>query len=389
MSGAERDLRTAAARAVVEMSELVAISSPFGDSDGAQRMIALCLEGLPAGASVQRLPCSTADCAPDLLATVSGSGSRRLLLLGHLDTVVAHADHKPARRESDRIYGSGTEDMKGGVALALTLMRELAARPEDFAELAVLLVCDEEWRSAPFAHVQRFTGYDACLCFEAGEWTEDGADGVIVERKGATTLIVEAYGRAAHTGSAPQDGRNALLALAVLAQRLAALSDLDGPQALSVVPTVIRSGGANNVVPDRGKLTVDSRAASTDAFARLLAAVPAKLGGVTLDAQLERIWPALRPSAATAALVAAASECLGRPIVSRRRGGASDVSHLAPLVPICIDGLGPCGGGAHTPDEYVEESSFLSRLQVALALAEAVLAGRGPVAAPLAAGGDR
>jgi len=379
------------------MWELVAISSPFGDLDGAERAISVCVDALPAGAKLQRVPCSTADCAPDLLATMDGAGSRRLLLLGHIDTVVAHSGHRPARRDVGRIYGSGTEDMKGGVALALAVARELAARPRDFAELAVLLVCDEEWRSAPFAHAQRFAGYDACLCFEAGERTQDGADGVIVERKGATTLAVQAHGRAAHTGAAPQDGRNALLALADLAQRLAALSDPDGPQALTVVPTVIRSGGANNVVPDRGKLTVDSRAASTDAFAQLLAAVPAQIAGVKLDAQLERIWPALQPSAATAVLVAAAAERLGRAIVPRRRGGASDVSHLASVVPVCVDGLGPCGGGAHTPDEYVEERSFLPRLEVALALAQTLLAS-GPGAAggalsdatgPQAGRGDR
>ena len=65
--------------------------------------------------------------------------------------------------------GSGTVDMKGGVALALGVMRELAARPELYAEAAVLLVNDEEWRTAPFAHAERFAGFDACLCFEAGE----------------------------------------------------------------------------------------------------------------------------------------------------------------------------------------------------------------------------
>ena len=61
--------------------------------------------------------------------------------------------------------------MKGGVVLALGVLRALAARPEAFAEAALLLVCDEEWRTAPFAHEERFAGWDACLCFEAGELT--------------------------------------------------------------------------------------------------------------------------------------------------------------------------------------------------------------------------
>ena len=64
----------------------------------------------------------------------------------------------------------GYVDMKGGVALALGLASWLAGRhPELFSELAILLVMDEEWRLEPFAHVERFAHYDACLCFEAGE----------------------------------------------------------------------------------------------------------------------------------------------------------------------------------------------------------------------------
>ena len=77
------------------------------------------------------------------------------MLLGHLDTVVPHDPHRPLEREGDRLTGSGAVDMKGGVALALGLMRELAAPPELYAEVAVLLVNDEEWRTAPFTHAER------------------------------------------------------------------------------------------------------------------------------------------------------------------------------------------------------------------------------------------
>jgi glutamate carboxypeptidase len=64
---------------------------------------------------------------------------------------------------------------------------------------------------------------------------------------------------------------------------------------------------------------------------------------------------------------------LGRPIVPRGRGGASDASHFAPLIPVTIDGLGPRGGGAHTPDEFVLAEALRDRTAVALAVAEAVL----------------
>ena len=74
------------------------------------------------------------------------------MLLGHVDTVVSHGAHQPLRRDGDRLYGTGTVDMKGGDILALGVARMLARRPDTFAELAVLMVTDEEWRTHPFVH---------------------------------------------------------------------------------------------------------------------------------------------------------------------------------------------------------------------------------------------
>ena len=263
--------------------------------------------------------------------------------------------------------------MKGGVALALAAARQLASDVSSFAELSVLLVCDEEWRTAPLAHVARFSGYDACLCFEAGERTAAGDDGVIVRRKGAGTLRVRATGRAAHSGSAPQNGRNALLALAHTAIEVARSAEPDGPDQLTVVPTVVRSGEAFNVVPSAGELVFDARSSDTAAFKRVLAAVPEQVGGATLDARFERVWPAMDTEAATAPVLARASELLGRDVIARHRGGASDASYFAAKIPLTIDGLGPLGGGAHTPGEFVFEDSFAARIAVTLATASAIL----------------
>ncbi len=85
------DAAAIAARAESELEQLVAISSPSGDVPGAERAIALCQALLPEGARIERPVCSTAGCAPDLLATVMGWGERRLLVLGHVDTVIPTA----------------------------------------------------------------------------------------------------------------------------------------------------------------------------------------------------------------------------------------------------------------------------------------------------------
>ena len=68
-----------------------------------------------------------------------------------------------------------------------------------------------------------------------------------------------------------------------------------------------------------------------------------------------------------------ASELLGRRIVAARRGGASDASHFAATIPISIDGLGPRGGKAHNPEEFVLEASLRPRAEVALAIILAAL----------------
>jgi glutamate carboxypeptidase len=364
----EEGAREIAARAERELEALVSVSSPSGDLAGAEEAIAVCAALLPPEAVIERVPCSTPGGAPDLIARIGGSGSRRVLLLGHLDTVVAHDAHASLRRDADRLYGTGAVDMKGGVVLALGVARTLAARPELFAELSVLLVTDEEWRKAEFGHGSRFAGYHACLCFEAGELTSSGDEGVVVRRKAAGTLRVSARGRAAHSGSAPDQGRNALLALARVATELAARHDPAGPDRLSVVPTVVRSGEALNVVPASGELLFDLRADQLEAFEPVMRALPAELGGVAMQATMERRWPGMNSAAATAELLAGAGERLGRSIVGVSRGGASDASHFAPSIPLTLDGLGPRGGGAHTPEEFVWTASLHERAQVSLAV---------------------
>jgi glutamate carboxypeptidase len=357
-----------------ELEALVAVSSPSGDLEGAEECVALATAFLPTEAEVERLDCSTPAHARDLLGRLRGSGAQRVLLLGHLDTVVAHAAHRPLARDGDRLTGTGAVDMKGGVALALALMRELAERPELYAEAAVLLVNDEEWRTAPFVHAPRFAGFDACLCFEAGQRAPGGEEAVIVKRKAAATLRVEAHGRSSHSGSAPELGRSALLALATVAQVVAGCSDAGGPDRLTAVPTILRSGDAFNVVPADGELLCDLRSDRLEAFDPVLAAVPDEHDEVRLDAILVRAWPGMDSREATAAVLAGASERLGRAIVGSERGGASDASHIAAGgVELTIDGLGPRGGGAHTPNEWVSAESLHSRAEVALAVTAELL----------------
>ncbi|HEX8073797.1 MAG TPA: M20/M25/M40 family metallo-hydrolase [Thermoleophilaceae bacterium] len=362
-----------ARRAERELEALVAVSSPSGDRHGAEEAVSLCAALVPDEAELERLPCSTEGHADDLLARVRGSGEGRLLLLGHLDTVVGHDAHRPLAREGDRLVGSGAVDMKGGVVLALGVLQALSARADGFAEVVLLLVNDEEWRVGTLHHSPLFEGFDGCLCFEAGQLGPDGAEGVVVKRKAASTLHVRAQGVSSHSGSAPDRGRNALLALAVAAERVAACHDPHGHDRLSAVPTIMNSGEAFNVVPSNGELFCDLRAETASAFDRVVEAVPAEVGGAKLDPSIVRLWPGMDAREPTRELLARAAEVLGRPVVGMERGGASDASHVATVVPVTVDGLGPRGGRAHNPDEYVLGESLHSRAEVALAVTAALL----------------
>jgi glutamate carboxypeptidase len=356
-----------------ELDALVAVSSPSGDVQGAEEAVRVASAFLPDEASIERLPCSSDGYAPDLLARLRGTGNKRLLLVGHLDTVHQHESHQPPVRDGDKFVGSGAVDMKGGDVLAIGVLRALVPMPERYAEIALLFVNDEEWRVGELEHAKDFAGWDACLCFEAGQLGPAGQDGVVVKRKAAATLRVEAHGRSAHSGSAPDKGRNALLALAAAAQAVASCHDPTGPDHLSAVPTIVTSGEAFNVVPATGDLYCDVRADQLDAFARVIEAVPLEFGGARLETELIRQWPGMDARDATAPVLADAEARLGRPLHAGARGGASDASHVSQYVPVTIDGLGPRGGGAHTPAEYVLLPTLRTRAEVALAIVAALL----------------
>ena len=110
----------------------------------------------------------------------------------------------------------------------------------------------------------------------------------------------------------------------------------------------------------------------------MCAAVPADLDGVGLETKMLRIWPGMDSREATARAARARRREARAPDHRRPRGGASDASHFAPHIPLTVDGLGPRGGGAHTPEEFVLAPSLRQRAEVALAVAVAVLEARHP-----------
>ena len=194
---------------------------------------------------------------------------------------------------------------------------------------------------------------------------------------GNFSLFVE--GRSAHAGRNPEEGRNALVAAAELALRLADAKQ-DG---LKVNPARIDGGGPNNVVPDKAVLRVNLRPTmpEDEALARAVieeavAAVSARHdvrirvhGGFgrppkPVDARAGRLFDLVRRCGAD----------LGQDIGRRDTGGVCDGNNIAACGVPVVDTMGARGGAIHSEDEYLIVASLAERAKLS-ALAMLRLAG--------------
>ena len=236
----------------------MAISSPSGDVGGAEEAIALCAALLPEQAQrASGCRARRTGSAPDLVATVSGTGSGRMLLLGHVDTVIAHDSHAPLRRDGERLYGPGTADMKGGVVLSLGRRAGAGRATRDVRRARGAArhrrgVADVSVR--PRAAVRRLRRVPVLR-------------GRAADVRAATRPWSCAARRPGRCGSARPGAPRTRAALPTRAAtrcwawprtalELAGHHDPAGPEHLSVVPTVMRSGDAFNVVPAAGRAAV-------------------------------------------------------------------------------------------------------------------------------------
>ena len=377
--GSRRAAAEIAEHAERELEALVAVSSPSGDVAAPRRSARWSPRCCPATAAIERPPCSTAGPrarpARDAHRHAAPAG---VLLLGHLDTVVAHADHRPLERAGDRLIGSGTIDMKGGIALALGVLRALAALPEAFAELSLLAVNDEEWRVGGFAHgaaLRRLRRLPLLRGRRARPGRRGGASspGARPRRRCGS----RARGVAAHSGSAPGAGRNALLALGEAARRVAALSDPAGRTGSTAVPTVLSAGRRLQRRPRRrASWSATCAPTASDAFEPVLAR------GARRPRRGRARGRARPPLARDGHPRAGRRAPLGPAARAARPPARRSASAAAPATPatwpqhiaLTVDGLGPRGGHAHHPDEFVLRDSLRPRAEVALAVTAAALA---------------
>ena len=300
----------------------------------------------------------------------------RVLLTGHMDTVFA-ADHPfQACRwlNATTLNGPGTADMKGGIAVMLAALGALEASPfADGLGWDIVINADEEVSSLGSAAL---LGDAARRCHLGLTYEPALPDGTLAgARKGSGNFAAVIRGRAAHAGREIEAGRNAVLAAADLALRLATLMrEFPG---VSINPAKIDGGGPNNIVPDLAVLrfnvrpaTVADQVAVTAAIDALVAEIAARRevtialdGGFArppkpLDANQLRLFE----------LVRNCGRDLSLDIGWRDTGGVCDGNNLAATGLAVVDTLGPRGGAIHSPDEFLCTDSLVERARLSALL---------------------
>ncbi|HUG16279.1 MAG TPA: M20 family metallopeptidase [Thermomicrobiales bacterium] len=315
------------------------------------------------------------DVGNTFVARLAGERPGRVVLLGHHDTVYASgtADERPFRVEGSRAFGPGVMDMKGGVLLgvyALRLIREL--RGADHPELIFVGNPDEEIGSPNSRSVIEDAARDADLVLVLEPGREAGSIQTTRKGVGMYELVVE--GVSSHAGARPEDGRSAILELAHKTIALHALTDFESGTTVNV--GVVRGGSRRNVVPDRASASIDLRAstvANADRARELIHEIArrATIEGTsaTISGGMNR--PPMEKTKATERAID-----VGRTLVSEMgldflettSGGGSDGNFTAALGVPTLDGLGPVGRHAHSPEEWLDLSSFPQRLALVAGL---------------------
>jgi glutamate carboxypeptidase len=355
--------------ALALLARLVDIDSGTYNEAGLEQVGAIVQDELKKlGAKVEVLPASPAK-GHNLLATWTGKGKGRVLLVAHMDTVFSDgsAAARPFRVDGKRAYGPGIMDDKGGIVMALYAMKLLQQSGfQDFGKITLLLNTNEETGSTGTRAVieQQAKAHDVAFNLEPGRV----ADGLVIWRKGSGEIELDIKGKAAHAGVAPEAGRNAAMEAAHQILQLSKLGD--AAKQTTVNFTVLKSGERSNVIPDSAHAEADVRVAVPEEFDRVerdLARIAANqlVAGTQIKASLRRGFPPMAQNAATDGMAARAQAIyaeLGRKLTLEGTGGAADASLIAAAGVPTLDGLGIVGGGIHTPEEYAEVDSVAPRL---------------------------
>lgn len=358
------------------------INSGSGNADGLDRMRAALraeyAHRFPA-AKITEIPTDAEPFNPAgtraLSVSMRASAPVQVLFSGHYDTVYSAADSFQSCQwtDDDTLNGPGVADMKGGLVTMLAALDAVEQTPHAATiGWEVLLTPDEETGShgsGPL-FVAAAKRHRFAFVFEPARPSGD----IVHSRKGTGNLVATCRGRAAHAAKVPNDGRNAILALAEFLLGAAKIP-AEMPGILVNVGNIRGGGPATNVVPDLAVAEIDVRSTKVDdraplmkRFDELAAAINAREG-----LQLEVSGGFNRPpkeclpaeERVFTEWQRAASDLGVPPFSWIHAGGGSDGNLLAAAGVPNLDGVGPIGDHLHSHREYCKVNSIAQRAQIA------------------------
>ena len=326
--------------------------------------------------------------AGHLVGRLNGTRGRKMLLIGHLDTVFEASDEFQAFSREDNIgRGPGIDDMKSGdvvILYALKAMREIGAL--DGAQILVFYTGDEEKPGRPLSVSRKDL-------IEAGQWADvalgfegavhyDDSDWATIARRSSSEWRLEVTGRPAHSSRVFTEdvGAGAIYEAARIVS--AFYDEVRGEEYLTFNAGTILGGtdveydfeqnrgttfGKTNVVPRNAIVHGGLRTISIEQLERakdaMRAVVVQHLPHTDASISFSDGYPPMSPTEGNKRLqekLSRINEELGRgtmPALDPSRRGAADVSFVAPYTD-ALAGLGAIGKGGHTPDESLELDSM-------------------------------
>jgi glutamate carboxypeptidase len=381
LAAPDEKLRAAAEQAkpalIETLHDMVMIESGSGDLEGLGKMADFTEARLKAlGAKTERRKVTRGPGAGIVIGTFEGSGSKKLMLIGHMDTVYQKGilATQPYRVDGNRIYGPGIADDKGGIAVVLHALKILGdAGWRDYARLTVVFNPDEEIGSIGSGELiaDLADQHDVVLSCEPTVAAPAAKnDGLLLGASGTATGIMEVKGRAAHAGAAPQLGRNAVIELAhQLLQTQDVAKSIPGTQ---LNWTTAQAGTVRNQIPDKASAGADIRLTIPDGVQKLQAALDEKVKNKLVPdtettVKIEAGRPAFVASDRGRALAregqAIYAELERTLDIAEMTGGATDAGYANRSgKAVVVESFGLAGFGYHARDEYIDTGSIVPRL---------------------------
>ena len=380
--------------AMTLLATLVNIDSGTGDMEGAAKVESVLMARLTAlGAEVKSVPAEQPSLGNNVIATFHGKGRGKILIVSHVDTVfgAGTAAQRPYSVEGSRAHGPGVADEKGGDVCAIEALTILHGLDfQDFDRITLLLDSSEETGSPGARNLITSLSKEHDVEFNmepgregmAANGAMSGPDSITVWRKGSANVEITVHGRAAHSGNAPQNGRNAAVELV---HRLAAI-EAAFPHVgtgTTVNLTVMKSGERTNIIPDLATATLNVRYRKAADFDDVLTRIDAMtktttVPDTTITLAHTPAFPPLFEDAKVDALAAKAQAIyseLGLKLDTSGSGGASE-SAMAQAAGIpAVDGLGFDGGDFHTDHEWMDVASVTPRIYLMARLLQEMGAG--------------